>query len=194
MIEENERAAKFMQAIQRDGEKRRTAIIQAIDEEIAAELEKVKTAAAAKARQMGDYEKVRLQEETNRKLSHSVVETGAELAARRSEIAQQVFDACEEKLAAFTAKADYADYLKKSAEALLTLLHADKAVFYARPQDVEAAKSAVPAGCEVTADATIRLGGLRAKSGAVEADDTLDMKLEAQKDWFLQNSGMSIAL
>ena len=86
MIEENERAAKFMQAIQRDGEKRRTAIIQAIDEETAAELEKVKTAAEAKARQMGDYEKVRLQEETNRKLSHSVVETGAELlpAAARS--------------------------------------------------------------------------------------------------------------
>ena len=194
MIEENERAAKFMQAIQRDGEKRRTAIIQAIDEEIAAELEKVKTAAAAKARQMGDYEKVRLQEETNRKLSHSVVETGAELAARRSEIAQQVFDACEEKLAAFTAKPEYADYLKKSAEALLQLLHAEKAEFYARPQDVEAAKAVVPAGCEVTADATIRLGGLRAKSGAVEADDTLDMKLEAQKDWFLQNSGMSIAL
>ncbi len=54
MIEENERAAKFMQAIQRDGEKRRTAIIQSIDEEIAAELEKVKTAAEAKARQMGD--------------------------------------------------------------------------------------------------------------------------------------------
>lgn len=41
----------------------------------------MKTAAEAKARQMGDYEKVRLQEETNRKLSHSVVETGAELAA-----------------------------------------------------------------------------------------------------------------
>ena len=81
--------------------------------EIAAELEKVKTAAEAKARQMGDYEKVRLQEETNRKLSHSVVETGAELAARRSEIAQEVFDACEERLAAFTAKPEYADYLKK---------------------------------------------------------------------------------
>ena len=99
----------------------RTAIIQAIDEEIAAELEKVKTAAEAKARQMGDYEKVRLQEETNRKLSHSVVETGAELAARRSEIAQEVFDACEERLAAFTAKPEYADYLKKSADALLAL-------------------------------------------------------------------------
>lgn len=194
MIEENERAAKFMQAIQRDGEKRRTAIIQSIDEEIASELEKVKTAAVAKARQMGDYEKVRLQEETNRELSHSAVETGAELAARRGEISRKVFEACEEKLAAFTAKPEYADYLKNSAAALLQLLHADKAVFYARPQDVETAKSVVPSGCEVSADATIRLGGLRAKSGAVEADDTLDMKLEAQKDWFLQNSGMSIAL
>ena len=56
------------------------------------------------------------------------------------------------------------------------------------------ARRLVNAGCEVTADTTIRLGGLRAKCGAVEADDTLDMKLEAQKDWFLQNSGMSIAL
>lgn len=194
MIEENERAAKFMQAIQRDGEKRRAAIIQAIDEEIAAELEKVKTDAAAKAKQMGDYEKVRLQEDTNRKLSHSVLETGAELATRRNEIEQQVFDACEERLAQFTAKPEYTDYLRKSAEALLQLLHADKAEFFARTQDVEVAKKAVPADCAVSADPTIRLGGLRAKSGAVEADDTLDMKLDAQKDWFLQNSGMSIAL
>ena len=122
MIEENERAAKFMQAIQRDGEKRRAAIIQAIDEEIAAELEKVKTDAAAKAKQMGDYEKVRLQEDTNRKLSHSVLETGAELATRRNEIEQQVFDACEERLAQFTAKPEYTDYLRTSAEALLQLL------------------------------------------------------------------------
>ena len=194
MIEENERAAKFMQAIQRDGEKRRTAIIQSIDEEIAAELEKVKATAAAKAKQMEDYEKVRLQEETNRKLSHSVVETGAELAARRSEIEQQVFAACEERLAQFTAKPEYADYLKSSAAALLQMLHAQTAEFYVRAQDVDVAKASVPAGCTVTADKTIRLGGLRAKSGAVEADDTLDMKLEAQKDWFLQNSGMSIAL
>ena len=40
MIEENERAAKFMQAIQRDGEQRRAAIMKAIDAETDAELEK----------------------------------------------------------------------------------------------------------------------------------------------------------
>ena len=194
MIEENERAAKFIQAIQRDGEKRRASIMQAIDQETEAELAKLRDAAQAKARQMGDYEKVRMQEETNRKLSHSVVETGAELAARRGEIADEVFAACEEKLARFTAGSEYADYLKKSAEALLQLLHTTSAVFYARQQDLELAKAAVPAGCTVQADRAIRLGGLRATSGAMEADDTLDMKLEAQKDWFLQNSGMSIAL
>lgn len=53
MLKKTSARQNSMQAIQRDGEKRRTAIIQAIDEEIAAELEKVKTAAEAKARQMG---------------------------------------------------------------------------------------------------------------------------------------------
>ena len=69
-----------------------------------------------------------------------------------------------------------------------------KRQFYARPEDVKAVEAAVPAGSSVQPDDGIRLGGLRAKTGAVEADDTLDVKLDAQKDWFLQNSGMSIAL
>lgn len=194
MIEENERAAKFMQAIQRDGEKRRAAIMEAIDREIESELDKVRATVKAKAQQMGDYEKVRLQEETNRELSHSVLETGAELAARRSEIARQVFCACEEELARFTAQPAYGEYLSKSTASLLQLLRADKAEFFARQQDLAAVQAVLPEGCTVTPDATIRLGGLRAKSGSVEADDTLDMKLDAQKDWFLQNSGMSIAL
>lgn len=194
MIEENERAAKFMQAIQRDGEQRRAAIMKAIDEETAAELEKAKAAAEAKAQQMGDYEKVRLQEDTNRRLSHSVMDIEAELAQKRNRVTDQVISACEEKLAEFAAGPEYAAYLSQSAKALLKMLHAETAEFYARPEDVRAAEAAVPGGCTVQADGGIRLGGLRAKAGAMEADDTLDVKLDAQKDWFLQNSGMSIAL
>lgn len=194
MIEENERAAKFMQAIQRDGEQRRAAIMKAIDAETDAELEKAKTAAEAKAQQMGDYEKIRLQEDTNRRLSHSVMDIEAELAQKRSQVTGEVIDACEEKLAAFVAGPEYPAYLQQSARALLKMLHAETAEFYARPEDVKAAEAAVPAGCSVQPDRGIRLGGLRAKTGAVEADDTLDVKLDAQKDWFLQNSGMSIAL
>lgn len=194
MIEENERAAKFMQAIQRDGEQRRAAIMKAIDAETDAELEKAKAAAEAKAQQMGDYEKIRLQEDTNRRLSHSVMDIEAELAQKRSQVTDEVIGACEEKLAAFVAGPDYSAYLKESSRALLKMLHAETAEFYARPEDVKAAEAAVPAGCSVQPDEGIRLGGLRAKTGAVEADDTLDVKLDAQKDWFLQNSGMSIAL
>ena len=194
MIEENERAAKFMQAIQRDGEQRRAAIMKAIDAETDAELEKAKAAAEAKAQQMGDYEKIRLQEDTNRRLSHSVMDIEAQLAQKRSQVTDEVIGACEEKLAAFVAGPEYSAYLKESARALLKMLHAETAEFYARPEDVKAAEAAVPAGCSVQPDEGIRLGGLRAKTGAVEADDTLDVKLDAQKDWFLQNSGMSIAL
>ena len=194
MIEENERAAKFMQAIQRDGEQRRTTIMKAIDEETDAELEKARAAAAAKAKQMADYEKVRLQEDTNRRLSHSVLDTGAELAHKRSDITNQIFALCEAQIDAFVNSDAYAEHLAQSAKALLGMLRCETAEFFARPQDVAAAQKAVPAGCTVTADAQIRLGGLRAKVGAMEADDTLDMKVDTQKEWFLQNSGMSIAL
>ena len=43
MIDENERAAQFLQAIQRDAEHRRSEIVKAIDAETAAELEKKRT-------------------------------------------------------------------------------------------------------------------------------------------------------
>ena len=56
------------------------------------------------------------------------------------------------------------------------------------------ARQNLPADCTVEADATIRLGGLRARAGSTEADDTLDIRMENQKDWFLRSCGMSIAL
>lgn len=194
MIEENERAAQFMQAIQRDAEKRRGEIIRAIDAETAAELEKAKQAAQEKAAQMAEYEKQRALEQTNRQLSRSVLEAGAQLARRRTQITDEVFAACEKQVTDFVAGADYPAYLKKNAEGLLAMLRCDSAEFFARPQDLELAQAAVPQGCTVQADPTIRLGGLRARNGSTEADDTLDTRMANQKDWFLQNSGMSIAL
>ena len=183
MIEENERAAKFMQAIQRDGEKRRTAIIQAIDEEIAAGAGKSEDRRRGQRGRWGTMRKSACRKRPTASCLTVWWETGAELAARRSEIAHEVFDACEERLAAFTAKPNMPTIRKKSADALLALLHADKVGMGARPQDVEAAKSAVPAGCEVTADTTIR-GRPARQMRRAGGGRHVDMKLEAQKDWF----------
>ena len=48
--------------------------------------------------------------------------------------------------------------------------------------------------CPVQTDATIRLGGIRAvNSGSgVLADDSLDTRLESQREWFEEHSGMAV--
>ena len=66
MIDENERAAQFLQAIQRDAEHRRSEIVKAIDAETAAELEKQRTEAEKKAARMEEYETQRATENANR--------------------------------------------------------------------------------------------------------------------------------
>ena len=52
------------------------------------------------------------------------------------------------------------------------------------------------AGVALAADDTITLGGLRAANPAtgLAADDTLEARLDAQHDWFLQNAGLEITI
>ena len=194
MIDENELSAQFLQAIQRDAEHRRSEIVKAIDAETAAELEKKRVEAEQKAARMEEYETRRATENANRLLSQSVLDAGAELARRRGQIAVEVFAACEKEITNFVSSPDYGPFLKENAAGLLKLLRCDAARFFARPQDLELARQNLPDGCTVEADNTIRLGGLRARAGSTEADDTLDIRMENQKDWFLRSCGMSIAL
>lgn len=194
MIDENERAAQFLQAIQRDAEHRRSEIVKSIDAETAAELEKQRAEAEKKAARMEEYETQRATENANRLLSQSVLDAGADLARRRGQIADEVFAACEKEITNFVNSPDYGPFLKKNAAGLLEMLRCDTAQFFARPQDLELAGQNLPEGCTVQADASIRLGGLRARAGSTEADDTLDIRMENQKDWFLRSCGMSIAL
>lgn len=64
----------------------------------------------------------------------------------------------------------------------------------ARKEDLKLLKGKIPAEASVEADASIAIGGLKAQNGQLSADDTLDIRLASQKDWFLENSGLSVAL
>ena len=50
------------------------------------------------------------------------------------------------------------------------------------------------AACEVRADASIRIGGLKASCEAkgLVADDTLDNRLQNQHGWFLEHAGLTL--
>ena len=47
---------------------------------------------------------------------------------------------------------------------------------------------------EVVADKSIKIGGIKGfcKAMNIVADETLDSKLYAQKEWFIENSGLSV--
>lgn len=47
---------------------------------------------------------------------------------------------------------------------------------------------------ELVKDNSIKIGGLKGycKSMRIVADETLDTKLSAQREWFIENSGLSV--
>mgnify|MGYP000856238989 FL=1 len=119
----------------------------------------------------------------------------AKLAAQRQQIAADTFAAARTQLAAFAAGKDYAAWLVKSAAALAETM-GESGTLYARTADLPLLQGKLPAGVALAADDTITLGGLRAANPAtgLAADDTLEARLDAQHDWFLQNAGLEITI
>ena len=123
------------------------------------------------------------------------VEDSKELAAQRQQIAADAFAAARTQLAAFAAGKDYAAWLVKSAAALAETM-GESGTLYARTADLPLLQGKLPAGVALAADDTITLGGLRAANPTtgLAADDTLEARLDAQHDWFLQNAGLEITI
>ena len=55
-------------------------------------------------------------------------------------------------------------------------------------------KAVFAGSTEVVADNSIKIGGIKGfcKAMNIVADETLDSKLYAQKEWFIENSGLSV--
>ena len=114
------------------------------------------------------FETERAKTRANRDLSAARMAARATLAAQRQKIADETFSKAREQLAAFVAGKDYAAWLQKEAASLAETLG-------------ENAKITARAG----------LKGANPAKG-VAADDTLEARLEAQHDWFLENAGLEI--
>lgn len=109
---------------------------------------------------------------------------------KRLKIAENVFKKTSEKLIDFTKSDDYAAFLAKSAAEISKVLDAGDIVFYMRPVDIgfsSAIRNSCP-DCRIEQDESIIIGGLKASSQTerLAADDTLDTRLEQQKDCYFE--------
>ena len=172
MNELDTRAERFLESIRAEGEAACAAIRTETDAEIDRQLDEARQAQQAKAEHTLHFETERARTRANRELS----------AART-------------QLATFAAGKDYAAWLVKSAAALAETM-GESGTLYARTADLPLLQGKLPAGVALAADDTITLGGLRAANPTtgLAADDTLEARLDAQHDWFLQNAGLEITI
>lgn len=192
MIELDARAEQFLHSIRAEGERKCAAIRAETDQQVDQTLAATRKAEQARADRILQFELERARTQANRALSDAQRTARTELAARRTQLAEAVFADARAALTAFTASKEYAAWLLTAAQALVAKL-GEGAVVYARPADVALLTGKVK-GCTVEADNAIVLGGLKAARGALAADDTLEARLEAQRDWFLQNAGLTITI
>ena len=193
MNELDTRAERFLESIRAEGEAACAAIREETERAINSQLDETRKTENTRVERTLRFETERAKTRANRDLSAARMAARATLAAQRQKIADETFSKAREQLAAFVAGKDYAAWLVKSAAALAETM-GESGTLYARTADLPLLQGKLPAGVALAADDTITLGGLRAANPAtgLAADDTLEARLDAQHDWFLENAGLEI--
>ena len=189
MNELDTRAERFLESIRAEGEAACAAIREETERAINSQLDETR-----RTERTLRFETERAKTRANRDLSAARMAARATLAAQRQKIADETFSKAREQLAAFVAGKDYAAWLQKEAASLAETL-GENAKITARAADLPLLKNVkLPAGTVLEADDSITLGGLKGANPAkgVAADDTLEARLAAQHDWFLENAGLEI--
>lgn len=131
------------------------------------------------------------------KLATKTQEGQKQLYIARAQMTEEVFKLASDKLKAYAQTAEYREKLNDSAKAVAELFGGKDCIIYVNERDIAEAeqfKSLFSAGSEVKADKTIQIGGVKAycESMGIIADETLDSKLDLQREWFVENAELSV--
>ena len=195
MTNEKEKAAVFLDSINRDADTLCKKIRSDVDRYVETELEKARAIAHEQVKTFRKSEIDRLNEENNAGFSELEAEETKKLLDRRTQITDEVFEKAVNKLKQFTESAEYPDFLKRSITEIKAQLGED-AVIILRPEDEKYGAELSDLCAEIKYDPSISLGGCRAEnlSAGIIADDTLEARLQEEKSRFYRTSGMTITL
>lgn len=192
-MDNNAKLELFRQAISRQSEEDAAAITAEIRERRKA-AHKVKSELAAKDELDGIKQEIsRSDAEFRREMSRCDYELKKAVLSYRNERITEFFSETEKRLQDFVSSEQYPEYLKRSLEKIRASIALDSAtLIYARACDVDIVRSLT--SCEVTADNSIKLGGLRAvcRVKNVLCDVTLDMALGDEKRLFTEKTELRL--
>lgn len=197
MSDQVKRTSKFLEAISNSAIKH----IQQLDEEAKKaareELQRAEDKVHLECHEKMDREVRKIRKKTDSILAEYRDENAINMSKKRQYIELQVFQAAEKEILEFTKTAKYAQSLSLSAKKIGDFFNSNDVVLYVREQDLglaEELKKAFGKKCTVESDSENVLGGLRAvsKEKKLVADDTYSTRLQEQKKWFAENSGLKI--
>ena len=196
-MERTRKTDNFLQAIQRYTEEQRS--ITNTEVELLKE-EKLRKAEENGKRDSERYIQQKLEAkkyvETS-KLARLVQESQKKLFRERAKMTDEVFEMAAQKLIKYTETEEYKAKLVESAKKIAKLFSDHRSVIYINEKDMKYSTdllSVFSGMAELVTDNSIRIGGLKGycKSMRIIADETLDTKLCEQREWFIENSGLSV--
>ena len=194
MLNQNDKIERFSEIINKNALAQCKKIEKQTEKFRKEQLRELETKAKSELDSRLEYEAQRITTQKGSKISALISESRKNLAAKREEITACVFKKVEERLSAFAESDAYLPFLKKSIEALVCEV-GEGAVVYVRKADLEKCRAFSVDGVERFEESSkIKLGGTAAsnKAGTVFAVDTLESRLEEQREAFKQKADLSI--
>ena len=192
-----DKIGKFVEAINKEAEKRKAQIEDETELFIKQEIDKAENEALQESYELIQQKIASLKQDIGRDLSRRELESRRQIFLRREEIEDEVFDEAKRRLSEFTKTGEYPALLRRSADRLAQRIREETIYIFLRPDDMqfgELIKEADPR-IVIKEDPGIEIGGLKSENGdhTIIFDDTLGSRLQSRREWFEEHSGLIIA-
>jgi V/A-type H+-transporting ATPase subunit E len=199
MSQPEKKLDKFSSAVLKDAQDHREKILAEIEEYRNVQMEKAEEDILHEAYIMIQNEISAIKSQQSRKVSLAELEGRRKFLKQREEIMGRVFQETSARILAYTGTADYATMLCETVKKSCGTLPEGDLVIQVRPTDLPLADRLIKAcgrTAKVEGNSSITLGGyilINSDKGVI-IDETLDLKLMSQKDWFAASSGLTMGL
>lgn len=188
---------KLTSAVLQDAEEQRAKILQEIEDFRRTEMDKAEEEVLHEAYIMIQNEIAAIKNDHSRKISLAEIESRRKILKLRDEITEAVFKDAADRVLAYTKTPEYADDLCAAVQKYAQRIPSGDVVIRLKADDIALGNRIVaafgrPASCEASPE--IALGGviLFNREAGVVVNETLDLKLTGQRDWFATASGLTL--
>lgn len=187
----------FLNAIQKYAEQQKLDMQKEIEAFKAEEMDKAEREGLQAAYDIIHEEMALQKAEIARDLAKKEKASKDQLFIERKRMMEEVFSLATEKLISYTQSAEYEQKLLKQAESIAEIFKNQSCTVYVNEKDLKFSdklKAYFSEDTQVMSANDIKIGGVKVHcpSKAMIADETLDSKLEAQKQWFIENSALKV--